>query len=548
MIPIFISANIVGILIDGGDWDDVWGTYKLLIFLAVFQVVLFFISSFLNEVLAHRITTDMTYDLFQTLQTRSLTYHDNKDTGDIMARATNDTRSVNMGLSPGVRMLLATGSIWAVGAAIIYTVNPLLTIVTVIVFIIFIVMTFQYGFRVAPLSNQVLEELAVISSTTSDTLTGIRDIKTYTAQHMFKKNFAKQTFKQAHSKEREGTLGALFYPDLMVRFFSLSMIGYGLFLTSQGRMSIEELVLLTLALALVAGMSEEMNWIAFVSVGAFAAIERLNKFMTEPDPHNVGDGRIEFENLPASIEFKNVTFRYPNTTIPALDNVSFKIEDSQTLAIVGGPGSGKSTITKLIQRLYLPIKGEITVAENPIGNYSNKSLRRNIATVEQEVFLFNDTVKENIGFGKPDAPLEEIIDVANIAQSHSFIEEFEKGYETIIGEDGVRLSGGQAQRIAIARALIMNPEILIFDDGASALDSKTEAEIQSAISDILKTRTTIITTHRLSIIAQADKILILDKGRTVGFGSHEELIQRNLFYRNLFEKHFELPPLIEAGD
>ncbi|MHA2277573.1 MAG: ATP-binding cassette domain-containing protein, partial [Candidatus Kariarchaeaceae archaeon] len=190
----------------------------------------------------------------------------------------------------------------------------------------------------------------------------------------------------------------------------------------------------------------------------------------------------------------------------------------------------------------------ITVAENPIGNYSNKSLRRNIATVEQEVFLFNDTVKENIGFGKPDAPLEEIIDVANIAQSHSFIEEFEKGYETIIGEDGVRLSGGQAQRIAIARALIMNPEILIFDDGASALDSKTEAEIQSAISDILKTRTTIITTHRLSIIAQADKILILDKGRTVGFGSHEELIQRNLFYRNLFEKHFELPPLIEAGD
>lgn len=548
MIPIFISADIIGILVDGGGWDDVWGTYKILIYLAAFQVILFFISSFLNEVLAHRITTDMTYDLFSSLQSRSLTYHDAKDTGDIMARATNDTRSVNMGLSPGVRMLLATGSIWAVGGGIVYTINPLLTLAMFVVFILFMIMTFQYGFKIAPMSNQVLEELAVISSTTSDTLTGVRDIKAYTAQHIFKKNFAKKTFKQAASKEKEGIMGAWFYPDLMVRFFVLSMIGYGLYLTAQGSMSFEELVLLTLAMALVAGMSEEMNWIAFVSVGAFAAIERLNKFMTEPDPHNIGDGSIEFANLPASIEFKNVTFSYPNTSAPALDSVSFKIEDSQTLAIVGTPGSGKSTLTKLIQRLYIPGEGEVLIGNNPITEYTNQSLRENIATVEQEVFLFNDTVKENIAFGKPETPYEEVVDVAKIAQSHDFILTFENGYETIIGEDGVRLSGGQAQRIAIARAILMNPEILIFDDGASALDSKTEAEIQNAISDILRTRTTIITTHRLAIIAKADKILILEKGQTVGFGSHEELIQRNIFYRNLFEKHFELPPLIKTGD
>ncbi|MHA2252876.1 MAG: ATP-binding cassette domain-containing protein, partial [Candidatus Kariarchaeaceae archaeon] len=179
---------------------------------------------------------------------------------------------------------------------------------------------------------------------------------------------------------------------------------------------------------------------------------------------------------------------------------------------------------------------------------TNQSLRQNIATVEQEIHLFNETVLENIKFGKPETPFEEIVDVAKIAQSHDFIEQFEQGYETIIGEDGVRLSGGQAQRIAIARAILMNPEILIFDDGASALDSKTEAEIQNAISEILRTRTTIITTHRLAIIAKSDKILILEKGQIVGFGSHEELIQSNSFYRNLFEKHFELPPLIPRGD
>ncbi|MFV2013846.1 MAG: ABC transporter ATP-binding protein [Candidatus Heimdallarchaeota archaeon] len=548
MIPIFISANIVGILVEGGGWNDIWGAYKLLIVLATIQVLLFFASSFLNEVLAHRITTDMTYDLFATLQSRSLTYHDTKDTGDIMARATNDTRSVNMGLSPGVRMLLATVAIWVVSGAILYTVNPYLTIVMLFIFIVFTIMTLQYGLRIAPLSNQVLEELAIISSTTSDTLTGIRDIKTYTAQQIFKRNFAKQTFKQAASKEREGILGAWFYPDLMVRLFVLSMVGYGLFLTYQGSMSFENLVLLTLAMALTGSMAEEMNWIAFVSVGAFAAIERLNLFMTEPDPHDFEDGTLIFENLPASIEFENVTFSYPNTKTPALDGVSFLIEDSQTLAIVGSPGSGKSTITKLIQRLYIPQTGEIRVGNNPITTYTNQSLRENIATVEQDVFLFNDTVKENIAFGKPDTPIEEIIDVANIAQSHKFIEQFENGYETIIGEDGVRLSGGQAQRIAIARAILMNPEILIFDDGASALDSKTEVEIQNAISEILRTRTTIITTHRLAIIAKADKILILEKGKKVGFGSHEELIQGNIFYRNLFEKHFELPPLFLGGD
>ncbi|MCE7733328.1 MAG: ATP-binding cassette domain-containing protein, partial [Candidatus Heimdallarchaeota archaeon] len=267
-----------------------------------------------------------------------------------------------------------------------------------------------------------------------------------------------------------------------------------------------------------------------------------------PDPHIIDDGTVNFENLPASIEFDNVTFSYPKTKAPALDGVSFKIEDSQTLAIVGSPGSGKSTLTKLIQRLYLPQQGEVRVGNNPITVYTNESLRENIATVEQEVFLFNDTVQENIGFGKPGTPIDDIMDVATIAQSHAFIERFEEGYQTIIGEDGVRLSGGQAQRIAIARAILMRPTILIFDDGASALDSKTEAEIQNAISDILRTRTTIITTHRLAIIAKADQILILEKGKMVGFGPHEDLIQSNTFYRNLFEKHFELPPLIPRGD
>ena len=202
-----------------------------------------------------------------------------------------------------------------------------------------------------------------------------------------------------------------------------------------------------------------------------------------------------------------------------LKNISFKVEDSETLAIVGSPGAGKSTVTKLIQRLYTPISGKILLGGNDINEFDNTSLRRRIATVEQDVFLFNDTILENIRFGKPSATLEEVIEVSKIAQAHDFIITFPDGYKTVLGEDGVRVSGGQAQRIAIARALMINPEYLIFDDGASALDARTEKLIQDSISEILRTRTTVITTHRLAIIAQADKILILHKGEIVGFGS-----------------------------
>ncbi len=482
----------------------------------------------------------------QTLQKRSLTYHDGKDVGEIMARATNDTRAVNMALSPGIRMIIAVVVIWTVGLAVVYSIEPVLSVVAIVVFILLVLSTAHYSRRVAPLSTRVLEELSGISQITNDSVNGIRDLKSYSSEGWFNKKFAKQTIIHAVAKEREGKLGAWFYPDLIVRIFVITTIAYGLLLTYQGNLSIRDLVLLTTILAMVGGMSEEMNWVAFIIVGGFASTTRLHSFMIEEDIGDFKDGTKEFHNQPASIEFKNVTFRYKPELIPALINVSFRVEDSETVAIVGSPGSGKSTLTKLIQRLYVPQKGNVFLDEIKINEYSNKSLREHISTVEQDVFLFDDTILENIRFGKPLATLEEVKNAAMLAQAHDFIAEFEDGYVTLIGENGVRLSGGQAQRIAIARALLMNPDILIFDDGASALDAQTETKIQNAIIEILKTRTTIITTHRLAIIAKAHKIIIMDKGKIVGWGAHRDLIRSNRHYRQLFKRHYELPPLIAA--
>ncbi len=545
MYPLFVSADIVGALVEGGGFDEALSYFAILIPVALIQVVLFFLSSFLNEVLAHRMTTDMTYDLFETLQNRSLTYHDGKDLGEIMGRATNDSRSVNMALNPGIRMIIATIVIWGVGIGLLWTVEPVLAYIAMGILLVFAILVGIYAKYLEPYSTRVFQELDKVSAITTDSMAGIRDVKSYVAEKWFVRKFAKQTVKQALSKEKEGVIGAWFFPDLWVRISLLSIIAYNLFLTYQGLLSFRDLVLITTALGMVMGMSGEMIWISFIMTSGYAAGKRLHEFYAESDEYFIEEGTLDFGEHTASIEFRNVTFKYRNQSTPALDDVSFKIEDSSTIAIVGGPGSGKSSLTKLLQRLYLPGKGEILIGGIPIQKFTNESLRREIATVEQEIFLFNNTILENLRFGKPHSTLEEVRDVALLAQADGFINEFTDGYETIIGDHGVRLSGGQQQRLVIARALLMDPKILILDDGASALDAATEAQIQSAIRDVLKTRTSIISSHRLAIIATADKILILDKGKVQGFGSHEELILKNQYYRKLFEKHFELPEMIE---
>ena len=545
LIPIFISADIIGILIEGGGWIEVWDLFKILIPISIAQVLLFFLTSFINEILAHRVSTDMTADLFNELQGRSLSYHDSKDVGDIMARASNDTRTINMGISPGLRILIAYISIWFVGLYVIIILLPSFTILlNVISFFLFLFLTFKYGKSIEPLSTKALNKLSEVSSITNDSLVGIRDIKIFTAEKILERKFIKKTTKESEIKEREGKLGAWFYPNLIVRLYTIFMIGYSLFLTVEGMLSIRDFVLIVTLMSTVLGMADELNWVSFLSVGTIAAANRLCEYIDEQDHYNYDDGNIKIDQLIPNIKFENVNFSYPSSNQLILNDISFEIKENETLAIVGGPGSGKSTLTKLIQRLYIPNSGRITIGGRNIKDLDNSEFRKFIATVEQEIFLFNDTIYENMKFGKIDAKLDDIMKIAKIAQAEEFIEKLPLGYDTILGENGVKISGGQAQRIAIARALILNPSILIIDDGASALDAKTEKLIQDAIKDILKTRTTLITTHRLAIIAEADKILILDKGQLVGFGSHEELIHNNDYYRNLFEEHYELPEIV----
>ncbi|MHA2358207.1 MAG: ABC transporter ATP-binding protein, partial [Candidatus Heimdallarchaeaceae archaeon] len=273
-------------------------------------------------------------------------------------------------------------------------------------------------------------------------------------------------------------------------------------------------------------------------------MKELEEYVPEPtSPRN-------WSGKQGTIHFENVSFSYngKSTRNRALKNINMKIPGGATAAIIGNPGSGKSTLMKLLMRLYDPTEGNIHINGINIRNMCLSNLREHIGVIEQDVFLFSKSIKDNISFGQPDATLEEIKLVAELAQAHDFIMSFEEGYDTIVGERGVTLSGGQKQRIAIARALLVDPSILILDDASSAIDAETERKIQTAIANVLKNRTTFIITHRLATIKNADIIIVLRNGNLIDCGKHNELILRNIDYRNLFERFSELPPMTIKGE
>jgi len=550
--PIQISARVITTVIEGGGFSTaIRHDIFVLLGLAFVQALIFFSISFVNEILAHRITTDMTQELFESLQYRSLTYHDRMDVGNIMAMATGDTRTINIALSPGTRFVISVISVWILNLINMFRVHWSLGLIGFVICILFYSSSIIYAKKLAPYASKTREDFSRVSQITASSLEGIREIKGFRSEFWAKRRFMKSSKSLRKAEIREGKKASWFYPHLFVTLYSAVVIILSLFFASQNNpalpyVSLEDVMVISGYILLLNGNCAEFDWAMSIIVRAKAAADRVFKIIIDKDVGEFCEGDTCLNGNSMELQFRNVSFQYTPTDPFVLKNINFVIRENQTVAIVGGPGSGKSTLTKLIQRLYLPTKGEILIGGNSITKFTNESLRKAISTVEQDIFLFNTPIKENIRFGKPDATDAEVIQAAKYAEAHEFIMEMPNQYETLIGERGVRLSGGQAQRISIARALLINPKILIMDDAAAALDAKTEIKIQKAITQILKTRTTIITTHRLAIISKADMVIILDKGEIAGMGTHEELIRMNRFYRRLFEHHYELPPLETA--
>ncbi|HEX9058148.1 MAG TPA: ABC transporter ATP-binding protein [Ktedonobacterales bacterium] len=489
-------------------------------------------SVFATEFLAQRLERDARDELYLSLLGKSQTFHNRQRVGDIMARASNDVRQLNPMINPGVYLILDSFSALVIPIIFIAFINAQLLAAPLLFTLAFLIALRRYVRQLNPVAGRMRGQFGVMNAGLEETITGIEVVKGSAQEEQEKTKFEANARKYRDLYARNGHIQALYLPRLI---FAVALVGaflHGLWLVTLGQLTIGGLVAY-IGLMGVLRYPSDMSVFTFslVQLG-FAGARRILSLMreeTELDENPTGhQGEMRGE-----ITFDHVTFRFGDQLV--LDDVSFTARPGQTVAIVGQTASGKSTVTKLVNRTYDVTGGRVLVDGVDVRDWNLASLRSQISTIEQDIFLFSRSIAENIGFSLGQqvdrAAIEE---AAKQAQAHEFITSFADGYETVIGERGVTLSGGQRQRLAIARALLTDPRILILDDSTSAIDSATEDEIQKAIRRLLQGRTTLLITHRLSQIRWADKILVLRRGEIIDQGTHEELIGRCEMYRRIF--------------
>ncbi len=506
-------------------------------------------SSF--EFMAQRVERDGRDELYASLLGKSQTFHNHQRIGDIMARATNDVRTLNVMFSPG--LMLITDSLVGLMAPVvlIYRINPQLLLVPALFVLLFIITIRGYARQLAPVSEGLRDSFGVMNAGLAETVNGIEVVKGSAQEQREGEKFIDNASVYRDYAVREGEIQARYLPMLVFSVcWGLAFL-HAMLLWRGGALTLGQVVSYV-------GLFGFLRFPTFVSVFSFqlaqlgvASARRILELInaeTDLDENESGVSRP----ISGKVEFRDVSFGYgageqgnrgerekggEESLPPILKGLTFTINPGETVAIVGQTGSGKSTLTRLINRIFDAAGGQVLVDGIDVRDWNLESLRSQISTIEQDVFLFSRTIAENIAFGMPGATQADIEHAAREAQAHDFIMSFDKGYETEAGERGVALSGGQRQRIAIARAFLTNPRILILDDSTSAIDSATEDRIQQAMYRISQQRTTFLITHRLSQIRWADRILVLKAGEIVDQGTHDELLEKSPDYQRIFARY-----------
>ena len=517
-----------------------WATAALLgLSLAVLgtvaaQSLLGITRNYTNEYIAQLIERNSRDELYISLLGKSQTFHGRQRIGDIMARATNDVRTLNIMFSPGI-MLLIDGLMGIVAPIVLMaTLRLELLLVPAIFLVLFAVTVSDYARQLNPVSLAMRERFGGMNAGLAESIGGIEVVKGNAQERQEIRNFVTNAGRYRDSFVEQGIIQARYLPLLV---FSLCL-GAGFFhamwLWRAGTMTLGEVVTYM-------GLFGILRFPTFISLFSFNLVQlgiasagrilELINDETDLDENEAGHRAT----IQGQVTFDGVSFGYDGE--PMLVDISFSVEPGQTVAIVGQTGSGKTTLTRLINRIFDAGNGRILIDGRDVRDWSLESLRSQISTIEQDIFLFSRTLAENIAFGVPDATQADIEQAAKEAQAHDFIMSFSEGYHTEVGERGVTLSGGQRQRIAIARAFLTNPRILILDDSTSAIDSATEDQIQQAMRRISRQRTTFLITHRLSQIRWADKIVVLSNGRLTDQGTHEDLLARSPAYQRIFARY-----------
>ncbi|WP_372919563.1 ABC transporter ATP-binding protein [Salegentibacter sp.] len=487
-------------------------------------------------VVSRHIEFDLKNVVYKHYQELSLNFYKKNRTGDLMNRISEDVSKVRMYLGPALMYSVTTLTSSVVVLIFMIEAAPILTMYTVLPLPILSYAIYKISVAIHKRSTIVQQYLSRLNTFTQESFSGIAVIKSYGIEPQTDENFTELSNGSRDKNIDLVKVQAFFFP-LMVLLIGISNV---LVIYIGGRQYINGLIDLGVIVEFLLYVNmltwpiASIGWVTSLVQQAEASQERINEFLDEKP--EIINPKEEPDEIHGDIVFKNVNFTYDDTNITALKNISFEVKSKETLAIIGKTGSGKSTILDLIGRLYDVEDGEITIDGRNIQELNLESLRKSIGYVPQDAFLFSDSIRNNIKFGKSDATEKEIIEAAKNASVHRNIVGFSKGYDTVLGERGITLSGGQKQRVSIARAIIHDPQILLFDDCLSAVDTETEEEILGNLFRISTNKTTIIVSHRVSSAKNADKIIILEDGQIVQQGTHSQLLNQEGYYKELYAK------------
>jgi len=487
-------------------------------------------------VMSRLIEYDMRKELFAHYEKLDLAFYKKNNTGDLMSRITEDVSKVRMYLGPALLYGINLVSLFSMVIYAMFQVSVELSLYVLLPLPILSLSIYYVSSIINKRSTIIQEQLATLNSTSQEVYSGIRVVKTYVQERPMLDFFAGQSEVYKHKSMDLVQVNAFFHPLMML------LIGVSTILTVyigglqvvKGNITPGNIAEFVIYVNMLTWPVAAIGWIASIVQQAAASQKRLNEFLKTPT--SIQSTSKEQLSLKGGIDFNAVSFVYPDTGIKALDNINLHLKPGAKLAIVGKTGSGKTSIADLLVRMYDVTDGTILIDGKPIQQHNVHNLRKQIGYVTQDIFLFSDTITNNISFGAKDAPKEEIEQFAKYAAVHDDIKGLTYGFDTMVGERGVTLSGGQKQRVSIARALIKKPNIIILDDCLSAVDTNTEAQILGYFNESLQDKTTIIITHRIYSRIQFDKIIVLEDGQIVEEGTHEELLKNKGFYYDLYEK------------
>jgi ABC-type multidrug transport system fused ATPase/permease subunit len=527
------TDKLVGL--DGNESLLIFGALAIVVF-AVGRGLAQFGQQFLGESIGQKLAYDIRNRIYDNLQRLSYAYHDNVQTGQIMSRVTQDVEGIRMFIAMGGIRLAYIALILLISVVGMFVINWQLALISLAAIPILAFASFKMAKMVRPLWLEIQQNQAEMTQVAEEGLSGIRVVKAFAREDFESGKFHVAAKKQADLSYRASIIQGKFGPMLagIGNIQITATVGFGAWLISRGQLTAADLLTFTLWLGLLQLPVRTVGFSVTFIARAATSCERIFELIDAQSAVQEKPGAMPLEAVSGHVRFENVSFGYDKLSA-VLSDISIDAPRGSVVALLGPTGSGKSTVVNLIPRFYDVTAGRITVDGTDIRDVTVESLRRQIGIVQQDLFLFIGTIRDNIAYGRPDATQEDIERAAKAARIHEFITSLPYGYNEWVGERGVTLSGGQKQRMAIARTLLMDPRILIFDDSTASVDSQTEFLIQQALNELMAGRTTFVIAQRLRTVMRADEILVLDRGRVVQRGKHAELLEQEGLYRRIYD-------------